>query len=130
MVMSPVGFILAGFDSYESNQFKIYSYDSPSFVPNENDSVLAAQWQLSQVLCDYLQYPQMTVEQLKELAVILLLKTSSFNNTVGGPIQIATVSYEKGFKQLHPDEVHKLIEEVQPKIIRFRSNALDIFEHL
>lgn len=127
---STVGFILAGYDSYESNQFKIFSYESPFFMPTENTDVKAAQWHLSQVLCDYLQYPQMTVEQLKELAVIQLLETSSFNATVGGPIQMATVSYEKGFRQLQQEEVHRLIENVQPKIISFRKSAIKTFNEL
>ncbi|MNB98937.1 hypothetical protein D3C75_462000 [compost metagenome] len=91
---------------------------------------MAAQWQLSQVLCDYLQYPQMTVEQLKKLAVVLLLETTSYNDTVGGPIQIATVSYEKGFRQLSQDEVNDLIEKVQPNIINFRGIALKTFNEL
>jgi 20S proteasome alpha/beta subunit len=125
-----LGFILAGFDSHETNQFKIYLYESPEFTPVERADVCAAQWHISKIMLDYLQYPQMTVEQLKELSVMMMLETSSFNEAVGGPIQIATVTYDKGFRQLHQDEVNKIVACVQPKIIKFRSAVMKEFNYL
>ena len=118
---SMLGFILAGYDSYESNQFKIYSYESPDFIPNETTDIKAAQWHMSRLISDYLQYPQMTLNELKQLVVIQMLTTSAYEDTVGGPIQMATVSYSKGFHQLAQDEINVLVEKVQPKIQKFRS---------
>jgi hypothetical protein len=63
------GFILGGFDLNETNQFKIFSWQSPHFQREERPDIIAAQWHISQYLVNHLYYFEMNVEQLKRLAV-------------------------------------------------------------
>ncbi len=57
------GFILAGYDANETNQFKIYHLESPSFEIEERPGdIIAAQWHISQFLSNHFYYQEMDVE--------------------------------------------------------------------
>jgi hypothetical protein len=45
--------------------------------------------------------------------------------TVGGPMQIATVTLENGFQRLGEKDVQHLIDENQPRFAEFRRILLD-----
>ncbi|PKM47878.1 MAG: hypothetical protein CVV03_01475 [Firmicutes bacterium HGW-Firmicutes-8] len=121
-----VGFILAGYDSIEANQFKIVNWESPDFEIFEeaNGSLMRAQWPLSKFLMTILYYPEITVGKLKELAVLLMTSTSSVEDTVGGPIQLAEITYDRGFTKIGNEEVDKIINAIQPKICSFRQSLI------
>ena len=70
----------------------------------------------------------MTVDQLKELAVFLMLETISVEPTVGGPIQAATVTLRNAFQRLTEDEIEELIQACQPKVGIFRKLLREIWE--
>lgn len=126
--MAFVGFILGGYDHVRTNQFRIVSYDSSQqFAANEveNPTFAAARWHVSEYLMNRIYYPEMTVNQLTELAVFLLLETTTVEDTVGGPIQLASVTLNEGFKRMHPDDIQALIEGNQPRICTFRRTLLD-----
>jgi hypothetical protein len=113
------------FDLNETNQFKILLWQSPNFERQERPDILAAQWLISQYLVNHLYYFEMNVEQLKRLAVFLLVETEMISPGVGGPFQIATVTLENGFQRLSEKEVRDLINESQPKFAEFRRILLD-----
>jgi 20S proteasome alpha/beta subunit len=104
-----VGFILGGYDSNETSQFRVLHWGSPGFQPEERSDVLAAQWHISGFLSKLLYYQEISVAQLKRLAVLCLTETSAVESTVGGPIQIATVTLAEGFKRIYEQEVHQLL---------------------
>lgn len=122
-----LGFILAGYDSNETNQFKILNWYAPEFKREERPDILAAQWPVSQYLLSVLYYPEMDVEQLKRLAVFFLVETEIVSPTVGGPLQIATVTLENGFQRLSEQELRKLIRENQFRFAEFRHTLMDLF---
>jgi len=124
-----VGFILAGYDSVLTNQFKVTSFESSNtFSRTEivSPAYMAAQWHIGQYLAGKLQYPEMTVEQLKPLAVFFMLETMSIEATVGGPIQLATVTLRTGFQRVTEDEIEALVTACQPKIQRLRRILLEL----
>jgi 20S proteasome alpha/beta subunit len=125
-----VGFILAGYDSVLTNQFKVTSFQSSStFQPQEiiNPTFLAAQFHIAQYLSGKLARPEMTVDQLTQLAVFLMLETMSTEITVGGPIQLATVTIRNGFRRVSEEEIDKLLEICQAKTRAFRRLLLELY---
>jgi 20S proteasome alpha/beta subunit len=119
------GFILGGFDLNETNQFKVLLWQSPRFQREERQDVLAAQWIISQYLVNHFYYFEMNVDQLKRLAVFLLVETEMISPSVGGPLQIATVTLENGFQRLSEKDVRDLIDENQARFADFRRILLD-----
>jgi hypothetical protein len=67
----------------------------------------------------------MNVEQLKRLGVFLLVETEMISPSVGGPLQIVTVTLENGFQRLSEKDVQDLINENQPRFAEFRRILLD-----
>ncbi|MDG6918967.1 MAG: hypothetical protein JRN62_05975 [Nitrososphaerota archaeon] len=119
------GFILGGYDSNETNQFRIINWASPDFVRSERPDILAAQWGIAQYVLQHAYYPEMTVRQLTKLAVFQLVETETISQTVGGPLQVATVTLESGFQKLSEKEVDTIIEENQPRFAEFRKILID-----
>jgi len=124
-----VGFMLAGYDSVESNQFKIASYQTPDFTKDEkiNTPFLAGQWHISQYLIRKFHSPELSVDNLVDVAVFLFLQTMIVEETVGGPIQLATVNLEKGFQRLHEDDIQRIISKLQKRISVFNKSLLELF---
>jgi len=104
-----VGFILGGYDSNETSQFRVLHWSSPGFQREERADILAAQWHISGFLNKLLYYSEISVAQLKRLAVLCLTETSAVELTVGGPIQMATVTLAEGFKRIYEQEIHQLL---------------------
>lgn len=121
------GFILAGYDSNETNQFKILNWVSPDFKRSERIDILAGQWPVSQYLENILYYHEMDVEQLKRLAIFLLVETETVAPSVGGALQVATITLENGFQRLNEQEIRKLICENQFRFAEFRKDLLKAF---
>jgi len=126
-----VGFVLAGYDSIHTNQFKVTSFQSThDFQAAEvvTPTFLAAQFHVAQYLIVKLYYSEMMVDQLKELAVFLMLETMSVEPTVGGPIQAATVTLRNGFQRVSEDEIDQLIRRCQPRVQAFRKQLISLWE--
>jgi 20S proteasome alpha/beta subunit len=64
-----VSFLIGGYDAVHSNQFKMFSYASPDFVPQavEIPTLIAARWHIAQTIVNLFFYPEMTVRQLAKL---------------------------------------------------------------
>lgn len=120
-----VGFILGGYDSNESNQFKIFWWFSPDFEEIERGDIIAAQWHVSQYLNNILYYQEMNVEQLKSLAVFFLTETEMATSSVGGQFKIATVTLENGFQRLNDSEIQEINSKNQPRYAKFRKTLLE-----
>lgn len=120
------GFILAGYDANETNQFKIYHLESPSFKIEERPGdIIAARWQISQFLLNHFYYQEMDVELLKRLASFMLIETGVVSTSVGGRLKIATVTLENGFQLLNEKEIQKIISENQCRFAKYRRVLLD-----
>jgi len=104
-----VGFILGGYDSNETSQFRVLHWGSPAFQMDERPDVMAAQWHISGFLSKLFYYQEISVAQLKRYAMLCLTETSSVEPTVGGPIQMATVTLAEGFKRIYEQEIHQLL---------------------
>jgi 20S proteasome alpha/beta subunit len=121
-----VGFILGGYDSFETSQFRVLHWTSPAFQREERNDVLAAQWHISGFLTKLLYYPEISVAQLKRLAVLCLTETSAAESTVGGPIQLATVTLGEGFKRIYDQEIQHLLLKNQNYHTHLRANLRDL----
>lgn len=119
------GFILGGFDANETNQFKILHWSTPDFNSEERADVIAAQWHISQFLSDHFYYSEMDIEQLKRLAVFMLIETETVSASVGGQLRLATVTLEGGFQRLNENDIQSLICECQPRFAKYRSALLE-----
>lgn len=126
--LNKVGFILGGYDS-ATNQFKISHWESPEFHKQEfpEGYLLAAQWHLARFLINKLFYPEVSVEQLSELAVFLLVETSISEPTVGGPLQLATITLSQGFQRLHEKDIDEILRRSQKRFCLFRKILLETF---
>jgi 20S proteasome alpha/beta subunit len=123
---SSVGFILAGYDSNETSQFRILHWNSPLFERQERSDVLAAQWHISGFISKLLYYQEMSVSQLKRLAVLCLTETAAVEYTVGGPIQMATVTLAEGFKRIYDQEIQHLLLKNQNYHAGVRANLREL----
>lgn len=121
-----VGFVLAGYDTNESNQFKIVNAEAPEFKLDHREDVIAGQWPVSQYLTNVMYFPEMDVEHLKRFAVFLLVETETVSSAVGGPLQVATVTLENGFQRLSEQEVRNLIRENQFRFADFRHKLMSL----
>ncbi len=119
------GFILGGYDANETNQFKIVHWNSPDFTPERRSDIIAAQWHISQFLSNHFYYSEMDVEQLKRLAVFMLIETETISPSVGGRLKLATVTLEEGFQQLNEFQIQKIIRENQIKFAKYRRVLID-----
>jgi hypothetical protein len=89
--------------------------------------LLAAQWHIARFLINKLFYPEISVEQLSELAVFLLVETAISEPTVGGPLQLATITLSQGFQRLHEQDVNEILRRNQKRFCLFRKVLLRIF---
>ena len=121
-----VGFILGGYDS-ATNQFKVSHWESPEFQEREQGDLLAAQWHVARFLLNKLFYPEISVEQLGELAVFLLVETAVSEPTVGGPLQLATITLSQGFQRLHEQDINEILRRSQKRFCLFRKILLETF---
>jgi hypothetical protein len=121
MVLPPgsVAFLVGGYDAVHSNQFKVTSYNAPDFDPVtvEMPKLLAARWHIAEAVTALFFYPEMTVSQLARLAVLALMETMTMDPTVGGPMQLATITWHQGFRKVTEDEILKYIEDNQSTIV-------------
>lgn len=122
-----VGFILAGYDSNETNQFRILHYKSPRFEQDDRSDILAAQWHISKYLTDLFLYAEMSVEELKQLVVLCLTETAAVERSVGGPIQMATVTLSEGYKRLHDEEINRVLAQNQPRHAALKRKLRELF---
>lgn len=122
------GFILAGYDSIVTNQFLIMHYEIPSnpeqplggitTSPMPGD-LLAAQWHIARYLLNKLYYPEMTVDELAGLAIFLMAETMTVEATVGGPIQMATITQTAGFQRVHYQDIVHMLQSQQKRFAHF-----------
>jgi 20S proteasome alpha/beta subunit len=111
-----VGFIIGGYDGNDTSKFVIYSCSSQNtfhFEEQLGNTFIAAQWHLSQWLFPFLGYSGISVEYGLKVAMVLMILTSTFEPTVGGPNHIATVTIDEGFTLLHERDVNDLVRKSQ-----------------
>ena len=123
-----VGFILAGYDNLETNQFLIVHYEitpspeqplgSLTMRPMPGD-LLAAQWHIARYLLTKFFYPEMTVNELSELAAFVIAETMAVEETVGGPIQMAIITQTAGFQRVHQQDTIRMLQSGQKRFARF-----------
>ena len=119
------GIVLGGYDANETNQFKIVHLDSPNFRVESRADIVAAQWHVSQFLSNHFYYSEMDVEQLKRLAVFMLIETETVSATVGGQLKLASVTLDQGFQLLNEKDIQNIIRENQPRFAKYRRILLD-----
>ncbi len=122
-----VGYIIGGYDGNDTQTFQIFHAASDwsfEMYLQEND-VLAAQFPLPSILLPYLRYSGISVREGVKIAALLMILTEMHEDTVGGPIHLATVSYAEGFNLLHDREVQALVNEVQPILAGIRTSLID-----
>lgn len=122
-----VGFILAGYDNLETNQFRIVHYEitpdsrrafgfTQRFVSGD---LLAAQWHIARYLLTKLYYPQITVDELAQLAVFVIAETMAVEETVGGPIQMAVITQAAGFQRVEQQGIARMLQSQQKRFAHF-----------
>jgi 20S proteasome alpha/beta subunit len=117
------GFIISGYDGNDTSKFVIYECTNRNnFQFNEQfgNYFIAAQWHLADWLFPFWGYPGMSVEYGLKVAMVMMILTSTFEPSVGGPIHIATVTIDEGFTQLHEHDVANLVRDVQPFLIALK----------
>ena len=122
-----VGYILGGYSS-ETNSFEICHWESPKFeMIKHGPFLIAAQWHIARFLMTHLYYPEISVRQLTEFAVFVMVETASAERTVGGPIQLATVTLDRGFQRIPGRDVEQSVQKNQKRFSDFRKIMLDVF---
>jgi 20S proteasome alpha/beta subunit len=122
-----VGFIVGGYSS-ETNSFEICHWESPEFeIKKYRTFLIAAQWHIARFLINHLWYPEISVKQLIDFAVFVMIETASAEPTVGGPIQLATVTLDRGFQRIPLKDVEEIIQRNQKRFSDFRKILLDVF---
>jgi len=119
------GIVLGGYDANETNQFKIVHWNSLDFKMETRADIVAAQWHISQFLSNHFYYSEMDIEQLKRLAVFMLIETETVSTTVGGQLKLATVTLDQGFQLLNEKDIQSIIKESQPRFAKYRRILLD-----
>ena len=109
-----IGFILAGFhrDEHEeliARTFLVTSqFDfAPQLFPNGN--CLAGVPQYATYLMHRFYQPGMNVDNVARLAAYLIAETATQDPKVGGPIHIATITKEEGFRKMGSDLVEGIV---------------------
>ena len=74
--------------------------------------------------------PKCDVEQLKRLAVFMLIETETVSATVGGQLKLASVTLDQGFQQLNEKDIQSIIRESQPRFAKYRRILLDSLRSL
>lgn len=118
-----VGYIIGGYDGNETARFVIYGCSNQGnfhFEEQLGTYFMAAQWHLASWLLPFFEYPGMSIDYGLGVCVLLMVLTSTFEPTVGGPIHIATVSVEEGFTLLPEGQVANLVREVQPLLLAMK----------
>jgi 20S proteasome alpha/beta subunit len=138
-----LGFILGGYDHLESSSFRIvhyvleYSAEQPLGVftsQPRGSQVLAGRWHVAQYFLRKMHYPEMTVREVAELSAFMLAETMVVEPTVGGTMELALVTREKGFENLHAEEVAEVLRAAQPRFAAltriYRNVVLGLEAHL
>ncbi|OGK16582.1 hypothetical protein A2774_03140 [Candidatus Roizmanbacteria bacterium RIFCSPHIGHO2_01_FULL_39_12c] len=113
--------ILAGYLSKDDadNKGQIYTLSSnDNFVPRKSPTGFECIGIpiIANYLLNRLYEPTISSKHAAELAAFCIKETSSQDNRVGGPTQIATFSNSKGYSELSLDE----IEKIEKKCDQFR----------
>jgi len=116
-----VGFIIAGFER-KYKEFKIFNLQSPDFEPVgvKTGCLLAGQWHVAKFYVKRLFAENLPVDILKKLAVLLLNETMAVEKTVGGNINLASLTEKDGFTWISEDDVRSIIEKNSKFVIRFQ----------
>jgi len=107
-----VGFIIGGID--ENGEVKIYYLTSVlDFAPqlDVKGHALGGIPQYATYLTHRLYNPEMTVENLINLAVFVISETATQDPKVGGPIRVAIISKDKGFRELDESRINEVIRK-------------------
>ncbi|MBU1187308.1 MAG: hypothetical protein KJ908_10485 [Acidobacteria bacterium] len=108
-------FILAGYDKDDSDTFSpvIYLLNSGiEFTPQKCTAghMLAGVPQYATYLIHRLYNPQMEIKHLKALTTYLISETATQDPKVGGPIKLATITPNEGYKELDKKIIESIIE--------------------
>jgi 20S proteasome alpha/beta subunit len=138
-----LGFILGGYDHLESRQFRIVHYElrptpeQPLGVITaqiREGQILAARWHVAQYFYRKMHYREMTVREVAELCAFLLAETMVVEPMVGGSMELAVVTREKGFENLHAEQVAELLRAAQSRFAAlnriYRNVVLGLETHL
>jgi hypothetical protein len=128
LLQDTVGYIIGGYDGNDTARFVIYTCSNQEvfrFQEQYGTWFMAAQWPLAAWLLSFFEYSGMFIKYALKVCVLLMIMTSTFELTVGGPIHIATVTIEEGFNLLHERDVSKLVQDVQPYLLAIKQSWLE-----
>jgi hypothetical protein len=107
-----VGFIIGGLDRQKMS-FKAYNFVSPEFIPQEitGNFFLAGQWHIARFLLTKLDGKKtITIDTLKNLTAVSMIATTAVDDTVGGPLRLATITKPKGFQWVSDEEMEGILD--------------------
>ena len=104
-----VGFVVAGYDTHEKAP-KVLNLQSPAFEPNTVTSnyFIAGQWYIARYLMGYLYSDDISLKHAMRMAVYMLDETASVEPTVGGPVNLATVTKRAGVQWIPNDTIETM----------------------
>jgi hypothetical protein len=91
---------------------------APALMPNGN--ALAGVPQYAIYLLNRLYNPNMTVSDLPRLAAYLIAETATQDPKVGGPIRMATITPQDGFKMVEQTNVDEIVHRNSEQNERLR----------
>jgi len=120
-----VGFIVGGLDresvrpigvdSYRDSErmsFEAYNFVSPEFIPQKiiGNFFLAGQWHIARFLLTKLDSKKaVAIDTLKNLAAVSMMATMTVDDTVGGPLRLATITESRGFQWVNDEEMKGIL---------------------
>lgn len=118
-------FIIAGYNQSTDRECRIYLLSSSlEFAPQlcTSGHMLAGVPQYATYLLHRLYNPQMSLKHVRNLSAYLIHETATQDPKVGGPVRIAEITTEDGFKELSEDVVSEIVkknEEQNQKLRQF-----------
>lgn len=118
-----INFIMAGFNKNGNSKGRIYLLNSMfDFVPQlcTTGHMLAGVPQYAIYLMHRLYNPQMRLENIKNLAAYLIQETATQDPKVGGPIKMAEITLDNGFRELEAGVISEIIKKNDEQNVKLR----------
>lgn len=116
-------FIICGYNKNSNQQGRIYLITSDlDFAPQLciSGHMLAGVPQYAVYLLHRLYNRQMKLENISALAAYLITETATQDPKVGGPVRMAAITIDQGFKIFEENEIKKINEKNEGQNIKLR----------
>lgn len=116
-------FIVCGYNKRGDQKSQIYLLNSGlDFVPQlcKSGHMVAGVPQYAVYLLHRLYNPQMRLQNIASLAAYLITETATQDPKVGGPVRMAQITLNCGYKEFSSDEIRKITDKNEAQNVKLR----------